>query len=299
MQKTKGAYFLIVDPLLLAKIVEQALREDIGTGDVTTESIVPAGYNTIGFIRAKEMGVVAGLPVAAAVFKRLGRDISFQPRAREGERVKPGRLLARVEGDARVILTGERVALNFLQRLSGIATYTNKLASLLEGTGARLTDTRKTTPGLRVLEKYAVRVGGGTNHRFGLYDAVLIKDNHIKVAGGIGQAVQLARSRVPHSMKIEVEVETLAGVEEALAAGADIIMLDNMDLDTMARAVQLVAGRAVLEASGGVNENNIQDIARTGVDLISCGSLTHSARALDISLDVGELKPWSGYGQEN
>lgn len=290
---------MIVDPLLLAKIVEQALREDIGTGDVTTESIVPAGYNTIGFIRAKEMGVVAGLPVAAAVFKRLGRDISFQPRAREGEKVKPGRLLARVEGDARVILTGERVALNFLQRLSGIATYTNKLASLLEGTGARLTDTRKTTPGLRVLEKYAVRVGGGTNHRFGLYDAVLIKDNHIKVAGGIGNAVQLARARAPHSMKIEVEVETLAGVEEALAAGADIIMLDNMDLDTMARAVQLVAGRAVLEASGGVNENNIRDIARTGVDLISCGSLTHSARALDISLDVGELKPWSGYGQEN
>ncbi|MFZ5591616.1 MAG: carboxylating nicotinate-nucleotide diphosphorylase [Bacillota bacterium] len=290
---------MIVDPVLMAKIVERALREDIGTGDVTTESIVPAGYNTIGFIRAKEMGVVAGLPVAAAVFKRLGRDISFQPRAREGEKVKPGRLLARVEGDARVILTGERVALNFLQRLSGIATYTNKLASLLEGTGARLTDTRKTTPGLRVLEKYAVRVGGGTNHRFGLYDAVLIKDNHIKVAGSISNAVQLARAKAPHSMKIEVEVESLAGVEEALAAGADIIMLDNMDLETMARAVQLVAGRAVLEASGGVNESNIQDIARTGVNLISCGSLTHSARALDISLDVGELKPWSGYGQEN
>jgi nicotinate-nucleotide pyrophosphorylase (carboxylating) len=280
-----------VQDIVLEELIDRVLREDIGTGDVTTNSIVPPGYTTIGFIHAKEAGVVAGLPVAGAVFRRLSPHISFQIRVREGERVQAGQLLARVEGEARAILSGERVALNLLQRMSGIATYTARLVDLIRNFKARIVDTRKTTPGLRVLEKYAVRVGGALNHRFGLYDAVLIKDNHIKVAGGITRAVELARAGIPHTMKVEVEVEDLAGVEEALAAGADIIMLDNMDIPTMARAVELVAGRACLEASGKINEQNIVEVARTGVDFISVGALTHSARFLDISLDVGEMKP--------
>lgn len=277
--------------LLLNHLIERALTEDIGTGDVTTGSIVPPDYTTIGLIQAKEPGVVAGLPIARSVFRRLNGNISFQPRVREGEHVQAGQLLARVEGDARTILTGERVALNFLQRLSGIATFTARLTGMVQDYPVKIVDTRKTTPGLRMLEKYAVRVGGGKNHRFGLYDAVLIKDNHIKVAGGIDRAVALARAAVPYLMRIEVEVEDLTGLQEALAAGADAILLDNMDAGTMARAVELTAGRAMLEASGGINEGNIIEVARTGVDYISLGALTHSARALDISLDVGEIKP--------
>ncbi|GBF32047.1 quinolinate phosphoribosyltransferase [Desulfocucumis palustris] len=281
--------------VVIKEIVDRALLEDIGTGDITTESIVPEGYTTIGFIQAKENGVVAGLFVAEAVFRHLNGDISFQPRARDGERVEKGQLLARVEGDARAVLTGERVALNFLQRMSGIATKTNYLASLIKNEKARLVDTRKTTPGLRILEKYAVRVGGGYNHRFGLYDAVLIKDNHIKVAGSIARAVELAREAAFFSMKIEVEVETLEGVQQALKAGADIIMLDNMDVENMSRAVELVDGRALLEASGGINEETIIAVAKTGIDYISVGSITHSFRSLDISLDIGEMKPIPGY----
>ncbi|MGB9803981.1 carboxylating nicotinate-nucleotide diphosphorylase [Desulfofundulus sp.] len=277
--------------IVLEDLIDRVLKEDLGTGDVTTISIVPPDYTTIGFIHAKEPGVVAGLPVAGAVFRRLSPDISFQIRVREGERVQAGQLLARVEGEARAILSGERVALNLLQRMSGIATYTARLVELIRDFKAKIVDTRKTTPGLRILEKYAVRVGGALNHRFGLYDAVLIKDNHIKVAGSITRAVELARASIPHTMKVEVEVENLAGVEEALAAGADIIMLDNMDISTIIRAVELVGGRAYLEASGRINEHNIVEVARTGVDFISVGALTHSARSLDISLDVGEMKP--------
>ncbi|HHW43398.1 carboxylating nicotinate-nucleotide diphosphorylase [Desulfofundulus thermobenzoicus] len=277
--------------IVLEELIDRVLKEDIGTGDVTTGCIVPADYTTIGFIRAKEPGVVAGLPVARAVFRRLSPDISFQPRVREGDRVAAGQLLARVEGEARAILSGERVALNLLQRMSGIATYTARMVDLIRDYRARIVDTRKTTPGLRMLEKYAVRVGGGINHRFGLYDAVLIKDNHIKVAGSITRAIELARAGIPHTMKVEIEVESLAGLEEALTAGADIIMLDNMDIPSLTRAVELTAGRALLEASGGINEQTIVEVARTGVDFISLGTLTHSARALDISLDVGEMKP--------
>lgn len=284
-----------LNSLVLNDIIDRALREDIGTGDITTQCIVPQGYTTIGFIRAKESGVVAGLPLVKAVFKKLSQDISFQPRVKDGEKVTIGQLMARVEGDARAILTGERVALNFLQRLSGIATKTASYVEILEGQKARLVDTRKTTPGLRVLEKYAVRIGGGHNHRFGLYDAVLIKDNHIKVAGSITKAVEQARKTAPHSMRVEVEVESLTQVEESLEAGADIIMLDNMDIENMSRAVALVGGRALLEASGGVDETNVLDIAKTGVDLISSGAITHSATVLDISLDVGEMKPIPGY----
>lgn len=284
-----------LDNVIIREIIDRALKEDIGTGDITTESIVPEGYSTIGFIRAKEPGVVAGLPVAEAVFRRLNNDISFQPRVKDGDRLQAGQLLARVEGDARAVLTGERVALNFLQRMSGIATRTAYMAALIAGEKARLVDTRKTTPGLRVLEKYAVRVGGGNNHRFGLYDAVLIKDNHIKVAGSITRAVEMARKAAFHSMKIEVEVEDLAGVEEALNARADIIMLDNMDVETMRRAVEMVDGRALLEASGGISDETIISVAGTGIDLISVGAITHSVKVLDISLDVGEMKPIPGY----
>lgn len=283
-----------LDPLILRKIIIRALKEDVGTGDITTRSIVPDNYVTIGFIRAKEPGVVAGLGVAKEVFLQLSPDISFQPRVRDGEKVEPGQLLARVEGDARAILTGERVALNFIQRMSGIATQVAYMAGLIAGYSAKLADTRKTTPGLRVLEKYAVRVGGGYNHRFGLYDAILIKDNHIKVAGSITEAVSRAKSRAPHTMGTEVEVETLAGLEEAIRAGASVVMLDNMDLDSMKKAVELAGGRVLLEASGMINEENIVDVAKTGVDLISMGSLTHSVKALDISLDVGEMKPIAG-----
>lgn len=283
-----------LDPIILRDIIGRALREDMGTGDITTQSIVSDNYVTIGFIRAKEPGVVAGLGVAKEVFLHLSPEISFQPRVRDGDRVIVGQLLARVEGDARAILSGERVALNFLQRMSGIATRVAHLLELIAGEKAKLTDTRKTTPGLRVLDKYSVRVGGGYNHRFGLYDAILIKDNHIKVAGSISEAVSRAKSRAPHTMGIEVEVESLEGVEEAIRAGAHTVMLDNMDLESMRKAVELVKGRALLEASGTVNEETILDIAKTGVDLISVGGLTHSVKSLDISLDVGEMKTIAG-----
>ncbi|MCQ2559768.1 MAG: carboxylating nicotinate-nucleotide diphosphorylase, partial [Clostridia bacterium] len=260
-----------------------------------TMNIVPADYITTGFIHAKEAGVIAGLPVAEEVFRILNRDLSFQVLCRDGERVEAGRLLARVEGDARTILMGERLALNFLQRLSGIATKTAAMAAIIKNEKAQITDTRKTTPGLRVLEKYAVRVGGGYNHRFGLYDAVLIKDNHIKVAGGIAEAVKRVQNASFFCPRIEVEVETLEGLREALAAKADIIMLDNMDLDTMREAVKIANGQVLLEASGGVTEKTVLEIAKTGVDYISTGSLTHAVKSLDISLDVGEMKPLKGY----
>lgn len=278
-----------LDSVLLKDIIDRALREDIGTGDVTTQSIVPENYHTTGYIRAKEPGVVAGLDVAREVFVRLCPDISCQPRVKDGDRVVSGQLIAMVEGDARAILTGERVALNFIQRMSGIATRTAYLTEIIAGEKAKLVDTRKTTPGLRLLEKYAVRVGGGHNHRFGLYDAVLVKDNHIKVAGSITSAVFRARELAPFPMRVEVEVESLEEVEEAVRSGADIIMLDNMDPETMKRAVELVSGRALLEASGGINEENILAVAKAGVDFISVGGLTHSVKSMDISLDVSEM----------
>lgn len=275
---------------IIDELIEIALKEDIGSGDITTNSIILPEHRVTGLIIAKEEGVIAGLPVAENIFRRLDFHLSFYPLVQEGEQVKGGQPLARVEGNARAILTGERLALNFLQRLSGIATKVNYLVGLIKGSRAKIVDTRKTTPGLRVLEKYAVRIGGGGNHRFGLYDAVLIKDNHLQVTGSIRRAVQLARSIAPLTAKIEVEVEDLEGVQEALVAGADIIMLDNMDPSTTQAAVKLVAGRALLEASGGINERNILAIAQTGVDFISVGALTHSARALDISLELGRAR---------
>jgi nicotinate-nucleotide pyrophosphorylase (carboxylating) len=272
--------------IALEELIDRALQEDIGAGDITTNSIVPPDHVVTAFIRPGEAGVMAGLPVAQAVFCRLNPDIRFYPRVRDGERIERGQLLASVEGDGRAVLTGERVALNFMQHLSGIATYTAFLVQMVEKHKAKIVDTRKTTPGLRALEKYAVRAGGGNNHRFSLYDAVLIKDNHLQVAGSTCRAVQLVRAAVPFVMKIEVEVEDLAGVEEALLAGVDIIMLDNMPVEIMRRAVEMVAGRALLEASGGINEQNIVTVAQTGVDFISIGSLTQSARALDIGLEL-------------
>ncbi len=271
---------------LVDDIIEMALREDIGTGDVTTFSIIPAEATAKGFICVKEESVVAGLLIAERVFHSLSNEIEFISQKKDGDKVVKGDILATVSGPARLILTGERVALNLLQRLSGIATRTARIVNLLTYYNTMVVDTRKTTPGLRMLEKYAVRVGGGKNHRFGLYDGVLIKDNHINIAGSITKAIAMTRGNIPHTMKIEVEVENLEGVKEALEAGADIIMLDNMDSTSIKKAVKIINGQAQIEVSGGVNEDNIIDYAKAGVDLISMGALTHSVKAIDISLEI-------------
>lgn len=274
---------------LQPKIIEW-LEEDVGSGDITTENIIPKEATTVGLIQAKQRGIIAGIDVARLVFTTLSPDISFTAMVADGDEVEEHTILAKIEGDARVILTGERLALNLLQHMSGIATLTASFARLAEGTKAHVVDTRKTLPGLRMLEKYAIRVGGGRNHRMGLYDAVMIKDNHIKVAGGITQAVTMTRSEISHTVKIEVETETLEQVQEAVEAGADIIMLDNMSVQMMEKAVRFIDGRAIVEASGGVTKERLPAIAQTGVDVISIGALTNSAPILDISLDIGEIK---------
>ncbi|MBM7856038.1 nicotinate-nucleotide pyrophosphorylase (carboxylating) [Desulfohalotomaculum tongense] len=279
-----------LNSLLLDEIIRRCLVEDIGTGDITTNSLVPAGAVTTGLIQAKGSGVIAGMAVAERVFKNLDPEIVFEHKVSDGTKVEPRTVLAEVKGSARAVLTGERLALNFLQRLSGIATKTAELVELISMYPVKIVDTRKTTPGIRMLEKYAVRVGGGYNHRFGLYDAVLIKDNHIKIAGGITRAVNTARRQNPHTVKIEVEVQDLEGVQEALSVNVDIIMLDNMEPSLMREAVEMVNGRALVEASGGITKENIVPVAKSGVDLISIGALTHSVTALDISLDVEEIK---------
>jgi len=281
---------VLLNMMLVDDIIERALKEDIGTGDITTLSTIPAEAVTKGFLYAKEDGVVAGLPVARRVFYLLNKEIEFTAHKKDGEKVAKGDVLATVSGPARPILTGERVALNFLRHMSGIATRTAVVADMLTYYNTVVVDTRKTTPGLRILEKYAVKTGGGKNHRFGLYDGVLIKDNHIKVAGGIKKAVAMARANASHTMKIEVEVEDLAGVREALEARADIIMLDNMDPAAVKEAVKIIDGQAQIEVSGGIDETSALDYAKAGVDFISIGALTHSVRALDISMDVGEIK---------
>lgn len=268
----------------LDAIIENALREDIHTGDITTLAVVPERRAARARLIAKEPMVLAGIGVAARVFQILDPAVRFDARFADGARLSAGDLIAAIDGDSALLLQGERVALNLLQRMCGTATLTARYAEAVAGTKARIVDTRKTTPGLRVLEKYAVRVGGGTNHRTGLYDGVLIKENHIAAAGGITEAVRRARAYIPHTMKIEVETENLAEVAEAISSGADIIMLDNMDLATMREAVETIAGRAIVEASGGVNLETVRGIAETGVDIISVGALTHSARAMDISM---------------
>ncbi len=266
------------------KVIKMSLEEDMPFGDITTENIISEDSVSKARFIAKESGVVAGLPVAERTFYLIDERVNFEILKSEGSLVETGDVIATVEGPAIAILEGERTALNLLQRLSGVATRTHGLAALIEGTSAHVVDTRKTTPGLRYLEKYAVRVGGGQNHRFSLSDGVLIKDNHIAAAGGISAAVSAVRGKIPHTIRVEVETENLEMVQEALDAGADIIMLDNMDNEQMAQAVKLIAGRALVEASGDIDEERIRGVADTGVDIISVGRITHSVKSLDISL---------------
>lgn len=266
------------------KIIELALSEDIGSGDITTLSTIPAETTAYGKFIAKEDMTVCGMEIAEKVFKIIDDTVEFNSFVADGAKVSKGDVLAEVSGNARSMLTAERTALNIMQRLSGVATRTAECVKMVEGTSAKIADTRKTTPGMRALEKYAVRVGGGTNHRFNLADGVLIKDNHIAAAGGIKNAVENSRKIIPHTLKIEVEVETFEQLEEALSAGADIIMLDNMPDADMKKAVEIVAGRALVEASGNMDKRNLREVAATGVDIISIGALTHTIKAADISL---------------
>ncbi len=272
-----------IDSITL-RLIHLALEEDLGTGDITTRCVVPDDAQVKGQFIAKESGVICGLEIVRKVFALLDEMVILTLGVKDGDEVSEGTVLAEVSGPAHAILSGERVALNFLQRLSAIATKTSQLATVLMDTKLKIVDTRKTTPGMRVLEKYAVRCGGGFNHRMNLSDGVLIKDNHIKAAGGIIPAVKAARQNAPQTLKVEVETETLEQVQQALDAGADIIMLDNMDVETMAKAVTLVNGRALTEASGNMDQKDLLQVARAGVDLVSVGALTHSVKALDISL---------------
>jgi nicotinate-nucleotide pyrophosphorylase (carboxylating) len=274
-----------LDPRHVARVVAAALAEDVGPGDVTTLAVVPPDASCRAHLRTRAAGVPAGLAVAIEAFRQLDPALEIAEHGRDGVPVQPGELLLAIAGRARPVLTAERVALNFVQRLSGIATLTARYVEAVRGTRARIIDTRKTTPGLRQLEKYAVRVGGGGNHRFGLFDGVLIKDNHIVAAGGVAAAVRAARRAGPHSLRIEVETETLDQVREALDAGADAILLDNMSADTLRQAAAIVGGRVVVEVSGGVTLATVRATAEAGVDLISVGALTHSAPALDLGLD--------------
>ena len=269
----------------------RALKEDIPWEDVSANAVVPEGVRGRAELLAKQSGVIAGLPVFVRTFELLDGSAETVPHVKEGDEVVKGQLVAEVFGDIRAILSGERTALNFLQRMSGIATYARTASKLLAGADVRLVDTRKTTPGLRSFEKYAVRIGGAGNHRFNLSDGVLLKDNHIGAAGGVKQAVAAARAYAPFVRKIEIEVETLAQLKEALEAGADIVMLDNMTLDTLKEAVALAKGRAEIEISGNVTKDNVAQYASLGADYISSGSLTHSAPILDLSLK--NLKPLS------
>ena len=274
--------------LVVEDLVRAALLEDLGqAGDITTDACVPADTQGTGVLRARRPGTIAGLAFAATAFRLLDPAVRFTPRLADGAQVTAGDVIAELSGPARAILTGERVALNFLGHLSGIATATRFIADAIAHTSCRVVCTRKTTPGLRAAEKYAVRAGGGSNHRFGLHDAILIKDNHIALAGGIGPALQRARANAGHLVKIEIEVDTISQLSEVLdAGGADVVLLDNMAPDMLRRAVALVAGRARTEASGGITPETAAAIAETGVDMISLGWLTHSVRTLDIGLDM-------------
>jgi nicotinate-nucleotide pyrophosphorylase (carboxylating) len=268
----------------IERIVRTALAEDIGLGDVTTEVTIARDSTMHAELVAKEDFTLAGIDVAEVVFRTLDHDVRFEKIFVDGQSVRKGEVIAWLKGKASVLLQGERVALNLLQRMSGIASLTAQYVAEVKGTSSKIVDTRKTVPGLRALDKYSVRMGGGRNHRIGLFDGVLIKENHIAAAGGISAAIGSAKEKLPHTLKIEVETQTMAEVEEALQAGADIIMLDNMSLAEMSQGVELIAGRALVEASGGVNLERVRDIADTGVDIISVGALTHSVSAADISM---------------
>ena len=272
--------------ILYESLVRAALTEDLGrAGDITTDAIVPENHRLSAIIGARQDGAIAGLDLAIMAFQLLDPDIRIDVHLPDASRVKPGDAIATISGPARGILSGERVALNFLGHLSGVATATAGIADAISEYKARITCTRKTMPGMRALQKYAVRCGGGANHRFGLDDAVLIKDNHVAVAGGVAQAIHRARANVGHLVKIEVEVDTLAQLEEALAARAEAVLLDNMSLEQLRQAVAMTDGRAVLEASGRITPESAPPIAATGVDLLSAGWLTHSSRVLDVGLD--------------
>jgi len=278
-------------------ILKQALLEDIGTGDVTTCAVIPENHRSKAVLIAGEIFLLAGVPFAERIFQLvhhvrkgvISHVVKFIASKKDGDVVKKGTIIARISGNTRELLMGERTALNFLQRLSGIATLTHKFVECVDGLPVKIVDTRKTTPGLRIFEKYAVRVGGGSNHRFGLFDGVLIKDNHINVAGGIEKAVRIARENTQHMLKVEVEVKNIKEVKSALSAGAEIIMLDNMSLKDIKKSVEIIREQnpqVIIEASGNIRMENVRAVAETGVDLISVGALTHSAAAVDISMDI-------------
>lgn len=271
------------------ELIDQALKEDIGTGDLSS-GILPVDLTGVAKLYAKQEGVVAGLWLAEQVFQRLDPRIQMQRLAEDGDQVSVGGVVLELAGPFRSILQGERTALNFLQHLSGIATATRRAVERVAGLSVNIVDTRKTLPGWRALQKYAVKVGGGQNHRFGLYDAVMLKDNHLAAVGGLTEAVVRARAKVGHMVKIEVECESLEQVKEAVDSGVDVIMLDNMSLEQMREAVQYINRRAIVEASGGMKEERLRDVAGTGVDLISIGALTNSVKAMDFSLDLGDIK---------
>ncbi len=271
------------------ELIDRALREDIGSGDLSTR-ILPEDLTGLAKLYAKQEGVVAGLSLVEQVFKRVDPRIQVHMLAKDGDKVNVGGVVLELVGSFSSILQGERVALNFLQHLSGIATATKRAVDLVAGLSVSIVDTRKTLPGWRTLQKYAVRVGGGQNHRFGLYDAVMLKDNHLAAVGGLTEAVERIKAQVGHMTKIEVECESIEQVKEAVACGVDVIMLDNMDLEQMRKAVLYIDHRAIVEASGGMKEERLREVAETGVDLISIGALTNSVKALDFSLDLGEIK---------
>ena len=272
------------EEMLLEKLIDLAIAEDIADGDISSNAIISQSEGAAATMVMKADGIISGMEVARRVFERF-EAVTWTPYVSDGDSVKRGQVILRVEGSYRALLQAERLALNFLQRMSGIATMTARYAEALKGTAVRLLDTRKTAPGMRITDKMAVRHGGGHNHRMGLYDMSMLKDNHLKVAGGIPQAIEAARRALPLSIKLEVETSNLAEVEEAVRYGADIIMLDNMDNDTMCEAVRLIAGRARTEASGNMTLERLQSVAETGVDYISVGALTHSVTAMDISMN--------------
>ncbi len=274
------------DPIWLEKLIHRALEEDLGAGDLTTDAIVPPETKGKAALESHEEIILAGLPIFSKVFQHLSPEWEFEYFFKDGMRVPSGGRICTMTGLLAIILKAERTALNFIQRMSGIATLTRQYVDRVGKLPVRVLDTRKTAPGLRLLDKYAVRMGGGFNHRMGLFDGILIKDNHIAAAGSIAKAVSLAREKAPHTIKIEVEIENPDGIKEAIQAGADMILLDNMTPETIRKCVELAGGKIMLEASGGIALHNIHEIAQTGVDVISVGALTHSARAVDLSLEV-------------
>ncbi|HOJ10285.1 MAG TPA: carboxylating nicotinate-nucleotide diphosphorylase [Clostridiales bacterium] len=276
----------MINDIIIDNLIKRALEEDMPFGDITTDALIDEQSISRAEFIAKEAGVIAGLDIAGRVFEHLDGRVIFTKIVRDGDKVNKGDIIAEVEGQTRALLKGERTALNILQRLSGIASKTNEICSKVKDLSVSIADTRKTIPGMRILEKYAVKTGGGSNHRYSLSDGVLIKDNHIAAAGSIKKAVEAAKASVPHTIKIEVETETINQVQEALVAGADIIMLDNMNEEKMREAVKLINKRALVEASGNVSLDNVRQVALTGVDIISIGTLTHSVKALDISMKI-------------